>query len=527
MQDGQGKADGAGALVVLQGLGAVELLAHVLGDGLVERALGVRELVGDGVGDALGEERGAVELEQAFLDHPAHQVGDVGGMHAVAEASLEAISIQQRHEELEVRLFAVVRRGRHQEEVPGQGREQLPELVALGVFDLAAEHGGGHLVGLVADHQVPAAVGGLELLLHVLVARELVESGDDEVGLQEPVAGARGLQLVVGEDLEGQVEAPVQLVLPLLGQAAGADDQAALQVAAGDQLLDEQARHDGLAGTGVVGQQEAQRLARQHGLVDGGDLVRQRVDHGGVHRQHRVEQVRQADAVGLGDQTEERAVAVEAPGPALLHQLQTGLVVAVEQLVGDLAVRGLVGQLQGLGAEPLDADHRHQGIGDDAADGGVGLELFELHRRAGCILVLGVRASLALSISICTEIGLGTARRVTFTSTALGGQEEIVEETGEARAMLARWSARPGRPTPHSSADPTPPDSAALVAGWRQPRGRLPVSARAVGEPERSPDCRGDIPPNRVDRPLQPGPASAVRACAAHNASPPASRWQR
>ncbi len=315
-------------------------------------------------------------------------------MDAIAEAALEAVAIQQRHEELEVLLLAVVRRGRHQEEVPGQGREQLAQPVALGVLDLAAEDGGGHLVGLVADHQVPAAVRGLELLLYVLVARELVEAGDDQVGFQKPVAGARGFQLVVGEDLEGQMKAAIQLVLPLLGQAAGADDQAALQVAPGDQLLDEQAGHDGLAGAGVVGQQEAQRLARQHGLVDGGDLVRQRIDHGGVHRQHRVEEMGQADAVGLGDQAEEGAVAVETPGPALLDDLQAGLVVAVEQLVGDLAGRGLVGQLQGLGAEPLDADHGDQGIGEDAADGGVGLELFELHGREGRVLVPDLCVSL-------------------------------------------------------------------------------------------------------------------------------------
>jgi hypothetical protein len=114
------------------------------------------------------------------------------------------------------------------------------------------------------------------------------------------------------------VKAPVEFVLPLFGQAAGADDQAALQVAAGDQFLDEQAGHDGLAGARVVRQQEAQRLARQHGLIDGGDLVRQRIDDRGVHRQHRVEQVREADALGLGNQAEQRAVAVEAPGPALL-----------------------------------------------------------------------------------------------------------------------------------------------------------------------------------------------------------------
>ena len=97
----------------------------------------------------------------------------------------------------------------------------------------------------------------------------------------------------------------------------------------------------------------------------------------GVDREHGVEQVREADAVRLGDQAEERAVAVEAPGPALLDDLEARLVVAVEQLVGDLAGGGLVGELQRLGAEPLDADDGDQRVGQDAADGGVGLELFE------------------------------------------------------------------------------------------------------------------------------------------------------
>ena len=48
----------------------------------------------------------------------------------------------------------------------------------------------------------------------------------------------------------------VQLVLPLLGEAAGADDEAPFQVSAGDELLDEEARHDRLARAWVVGQQE-------------------------------------------------------------------------------------------------------------------------------------------------------------------------------------------------------------------------------------------------------------------------------
>ena len=76
-------------------------------------------------------------------------------------------------------------------------------------------------------------------MLYLLVARQLVEAGNDQVGFEKPVAGARRFELVVGEDLEGQMKAAKQLVLPLFGQTAGADDEAALQVAPGDQFLDE------------------------------------------------------------------------------------------------------------------------------------------------------------------------------------------------------------------------------------------------------------------------------------------------
>ena len=304
-------------------------------------------------------------------------------MDPVAEAALEAVAVEQRHEELEVLFLAVVRRRRHQQEVPRERREELAEFVALGVLDLAAKDRGRHLVRLIADDEIPTAVRRLELLLHVLVARQLVEPGDDQVGFQEPVAGARRFELVVGENLEGQVETAVELILPLFGQAARADDEAALQVAASDQFLDQQAGHDGLAGAGVVGQQETQRLPRQHGLVHGRDLVGQRIDHRRVHRQHRIEEVRQSDALRLGDQAEERAVAVEAPGPALLDDFDARLVVAIEQFVRHLAGRRLVGEFERLGAEPLHADHRDQGIRQDAAQRSVGLKLFELAHAGG------------------------------------------------------------------------------------------------------------------------------------------------
>ena len=72
-----------------------------------------------------GKQRRAVELQQIFLHHAAHQVRDVGRVHAVAEVALETVAIEQRHEELEVLLLAVVRRRRHQQEVAREVREQL------------------------------------------------------------------------------------------------------------------------------------------------------------------------------------------------------------------------------------------------------------------------------------------------------------------------------------------------------------------------------------------------------------------
>jgi len=219
--------------------------------------LGLRELVGDGVGNPLREERRAVELEQALLHHAAHQVRDVRHVNSVAEAALEPVAVEQRHEELEIRLLAVMRGCRHQQKMSGQRREELPEPVALGVLELAAEHGGRHLVGLVADHEVPAAIGRLELLLHIFVARELVEAGDHQVGFQEPVSSAGCLELVIGQNLEREVKPAVELVLPLLGQAPRASDQAPLQVGPDDELLDEQACHDGLAGAWVISEQES------------------------------------------------------------------------------------------------------------------------------------------------------------------------------------------------------------------------------------------------------------------------------
>ena len=57
--------------------------------------------------------------------------------------------------------------------------------------------------------------------------------------------------------------------------------------------------------------------------------MRQRVDDRRVDRQQRVEQVREADALRLGHEPEQGAVAVETPRPPLGDDLEPVLVVAV------------------------------------------------------------------------------------------------------------------------------------------------------------------------------------------------------
>ena len=89
-------------------------------------------------------------------------------------------------------------------------------------------------MGFVADDQVP--IGLLELGLGVFVPAQLVEPANGQWRFVEPVAGAGGLQSVVGHDLERQVKLAVEFVLPLLDEIAGADDEAALQVATGQQV---------------------------------------------------------------------------------------------------------------------------------------------------------------------------------------------------------------------------------------------------------------------------------------------------
>ena len=111
-------------------------------------------------------------------------------MHAVAKLAVEAVGIEQREEQLEVLFLAVVRRCRHQQQMPRLRPELLGQLEAARLLQLVAEKVGGELVGFVEYDQVPP--GRAELLLQCLVACHLVQTNDEVVDVFKRITARRG-----------------------------------------------------------------------------------------------------------------------------------------------------------------------------------------------------------------------------------------------------------------------------------------------------------------------------------------------
>jgi hypothetical protein len=57
-----------------------------------------------------------------------------------------------------------------------------------------------------------------------------------------------------------------------------------------------------------------------------------------MNGEHGIEQICQTDALRFGNQAEECSITVEAPGTALLDNLESAFVVSIKDLVRDTAV---------------------------------------------------------------------------------------------------------------------------------------------------------------------------------------------
>ena len=190
--------------------------------------------------------------------------------------------------------------------VVGHLREGLAQPVGVGLAVLAA---GAHLVGFVDDDQIPARAE--QAFAGVLDERDPRDRRDDLVAFLPGVLAVVGPQHVAADDVELLAELVGQLALPLEGEVGRRDDQHAPDQPAGLEFLEQQARHDRLAGPGVVGQEEADAGQLQEIAVDRFELVRQRIDAGNGQGEERVVFVGQAEAMGLDAEAEQPGVAVE------------------------------------------------------------------------------------------------------------------------------------------------------------------------------------------------------------------------
>jgi len=117
------------------------------------------------------------------------------------------------------------------------------------------------------------------------------------------------------------------------GRAPWANDQAAVEIATQVELLHEEPGHDRFAGARIVGEQEPERLPREHRFVDCRDLVRQRIDIRAMNCQVGVKVVREPDSLGFGGEACQGRIGIEAPLAMRLCQLQERFVMPVQHSV--------------------------------------------------------------------------------------------------------------------------------------------------------------------------------------------------
>jgi len=101
----------------------------------------------------------------------------------------------------------------------------------------------------------------------------------------------------------------LQLALPLEGEIGRADNQHAVSQAAQLQFAQQQTRHDGLAGAGIVGEQEADAGGLQQIVVNRFQLVKQGIDPRDRQAEVGVEFVGDAQRVGLQPEPDQVAIA--------------------------------------------------------------------------------------------------------------------------------------------------------------------------------------------------------------------------
>ena len=270
----------------------------------------------------LPEDRESLEVHHLFLGAP-DEMARAGFPGKPAEGLLSAkdLVVEQAPKVVVGRVLAHVRsRGKQQQVAgrPGQGGvlrygrtagQRLRELVSLRLPDSTVVAGGAELVGFVKDYEVVGRRAGISQRAKGGLPPDRVQRDDREVApwprerVPRPGVGTR-------YDAESEPEQSAQFPLPVPHQPRRGDNENAANPPAHQHLAHVETGHDGLAGPGIVGEEETKRLLGEHVLVHRDPLVGERMYPGDLAREGRVELVAVSQPQAFGE--EGKAVGVTA-----------------------------------------------------------------------------------------------------------------------------------------------------------------------------------------------------------------------
>ena len=260
-----------GGVTLLGGAGALPF--DEPGNRVVQIQFGSSDVKAGGVGDAPGEHRCrrpfAIRLTFREIDHRLFGAAQVERsaplFHSPADGLDVGISVlvQQLQKQSKVLWVALVRRSREQQDVVGAVPQDFAQLITLAFMAFVAR---GHPVRLVHYHQIPTRL--LQSGQNVVPLGQ-VQRGDYLIAFLPFVGPELVANVATFKDKERFLELLPEFPLPLEGEVGWADYGNAFCQAAQFQFADEQAGHNGLAGAGVIGQQEPHAGQFQQVLIDG------------------------------------------------------------------------------------------------------------------------------------------------------------------------------------------------------------------------------------------------------------------
>lgn len=131
-------------------------------------------------------------------------------------------------------------------------------------------------------------------------------------------------------------------------------------------FFDKETGHDGFSSAGVISEQEAQGLARQHFIIHCSDLVRERFHEGSMHSEERVEEVCETDASRFAHEPEQGAIAVEVPGLAVRGDFEGRFAIAIDEFISRFAGGVFISQFDSDRTDPLYIDDSNGAIREHA-----------------------------------------------------------------------------------------------------------------------------------------------------------------